>query len=144
MILYNDIGADSASISILQHIHEHCQKALIIMATRPIKDYNVIFIDQYRATGSYIEISLNGLGEYEIGEIILQNFDSGVDRISPKIVKVVQVSLFNFVLNCDTKSTNTKETYWWKSFICQVNTHHLDYVNSYQTNFSDLEIWRLF
>lgn len=91
------------------------------MATRPIKDYNVIFIEQYRATGSYVEIPLNGLGEYEIGEIILQNFDSGVDRISPEIVKVVQVSLFDCVLICDTKSINAKETYWWKPFICQVS-----------------------
>lgn len=76
----------------LQYIHEHCQKILIIMATRPIKDYNVSFIEEYRATGSYQEIDLNGLGDVEIGEIILQNFDSGVHRISPEIVKVIQVS----------------------------------------------------
>ncbi|KAL9542771.1 hypothetical protein PS6_009636 [Mucor atramentarius] len=82
--------ADSASIRILQHIHEHCQKTFIVMATRPIKDYNVLFIEKYRATGSYVEVPLNGLGADEIGEIILQNFDSGVDRISPEIVKVVQ------------------------------------------------------
>lgn len=82
--------ADTASIRMLQYIHEHCQKILIIMATRPIKDYNVSFIEEYRATGSYQEIDLNGLGDVEIGEIILQNFDSGVHRISPEIVKVIQ------------------------------------------------------
>ena len=84
--------ADTASIRVLQHIHEHCQRVMLLMATRPIKDYNVSFIEEYRATGSHEEIELNGLGEFEIGEIILQNFDSGVNRISPAIVKVVQVS----------------------------------------------------
>lgn len=96
-----DIGADTASIRILQHIHEHCQKVFIMMATRPIKDYNVLFIEKYRATGSYVEIPLNGLGADEIGEIILQNFDSGVDRISPEIVKVVQVSCLAVIFSSD-------------------------------------------
>lgn len=68
------------------------------MATRPIKDYNVTFIEGYRAFGAYEEIALNGLGEYEIGEIILKSFDSGVSRISPQIVKVIQVSLFTRIL----------------------------------------------
>lgn len=86
------IGADTASIRIMQHIHEHCQKVMLLLNTRPIKDYNVTFIDDYKATGSYQEIELSGLGEFEIGDIILQNFDSGVNRISPEIVKVVQVS----------------------------------------------------
>lgn len=71
------------------------------MATRPIKDYNVLFIEKYRATGSYVEVPLNGLGADEIGEIILQNFDSGVDRISPEIVKVVQVGFLIAVLSLD-------------------------------------------
>lgn len=91
--LHEDLGADTASIRMLQYIHEHCQKILIVMATRPIKDYNVSFIEEYRATGSYQEIGLNGLGDVEIGEIILQNFDSGVHRISPEIVRVIQVSV---------------------------------------------------
>lgn len=67
-----------------------------MMATRPMRDYNVTFIEQYRAIGSYEEIELNGLGEAEIGEIILQNFDSGVSRISPEIVKVIQVCYCSF------------------------------------------------
>ncbi|KAI9469638.1 MAG: hypothetical protein EXX96DRAFT_586924 [Benjaminiella poitrasii] len=82
--------ADSASIKMLEHIQEHCQKVMMLMATRPIKDYDVGFIEQFKKTGSYVEIPLNGLGEYEIGEIILQNFGSGVKTISPEIVKVIQ------------------------------------------------------
>jgi hypothetical protein len=61
------------------------------MATRPMKDYNVTFVDDYRAIGSYEEIKLLGLGQAEIGEIILQNFDSGVNRINKEIVNVIQV-----------------------------------------------------
>jgi hypothetical protein len=64
------------------------------MATRPMKDYNVTFVDDYRAIGSYEEIKLLGLGQAEIGEIILQNFDSGVNRINKEIVNVIQVWVF--------------------------------------------------
>lgn len=88
------IGADSASIRVLQHVHEHCERLMILMATRPRKDYNINFIEKYQVTGSHEQIDLNGLGEAEIGEIILQNFNIGVNRISPEIVKVVQVCLY--------------------------------------------------
>lgn len=90
VLTHEYIGADTASIRILQHIHEHCQRIMILMATRPIKDYNVLFIEKFRSVGSSVEIVLNGLGKHEIGEILLQYFDSGVNRISPEIVKVVQ------------------------------------------------------
>ncbi|KAI8049370.1 hypothetical protein BDF21DRAFT_404688 [Thamnidium elegans] len=82
--------ADTTSIHMLQHIHEHCQRVMLLMSTRPIRDYNVTFLKDFKATGTYEEIALNGLGETEIGEIILQNFDRGVNRISPEIVKVIQ------------------------------------------------------
>lgn len=90
-MLTHKIGGDSSSIRILQYIHDHCPKVMLMLATRPVKDYNVTFIEDLRNNGSYQEIQLNGLGEAEIGEIILQNFDRGVNRISPEIVKVVQV-----------------------------------------------------
>ncbi|GAA5811152.1 hypothetical protein MFLAVUS_004581 [Mucor flavus] len=82
--------ADTTSIHMLQHIHEHCPRVMLLMSTRPIRDYNVTFLKDFKATGTYEEIALNGLGETEIGEIILQNFDRGVNRISPEIVKVIQ------------------------------------------------------
>ncbi|KAF7723985.1 hypothetical protein EC973_001445 [Apophysomyces ossiformis] len=82
--------ADSASIRILQQIHEHCQNVLLILATRPIKDYNVTFVKEFCATGFSEEIPLNGLGTDEIGEIILQTFETGVSKVSQKIVNVIQ------------------------------------------------------
>lgn len=85
------IGADSASIRLLQHIHEHCQRVMLILATRPVKDYNVAFINSFRATGYSEEIELNGLGAAEIGEIILQTFQAvGVKSVSSEIVHVIQ------------------------------------------------------
>lgn len=64
---------------------------LLIVATRPIKDYNVTFTNELREFGSYEEISLNGLGATEIGEIILHTFQtSGVTSVSPEIVRVIQ------------------------------------------------------
>lgn len=86
-----NLGADSASIRLLQHIHEHCQRTMLILATRPVKDYNVAFINNFRATGYSEEIELNGLGAAEIGEIILQTFQAvGVKSVSPEIVRVIQ------------------------------------------------------
>ncbi|KAG0191251.1 hypothetical protein DFQ28_000646 [Apophysomyces sp. BC1034] len=84
------VGADSASIRILQQIHEHCQNVLLILATRPIKDYNVTFIKDFCDSGLTEEIPLNGLGADEIGEIILQTFHTGVNQVSPTIVRVIQ------------------------------------------------------
>ncbi|KAF7728389.1 hypothetical protein EC973_006197 [Apophysomyces ossiformis] len=82
--------ADSASIRILLLIHEQCSRIMILIATRPIRDYNVAFLEDFRKTGRCETIFLNGLGTKEIGEIILQSFGSGVERISPEIVRVVQ------------------------------------------------------
>ncbi|KAL0095824.1 hypothetical protein F4703DRAFT_1826999 [Phycomyces blakesleeanus] len=82
--------ADSASIQILQHIHEHCQRVMLVLATRPIRDYKVTFITNLCATGTCEQIVLNGLGADEIGDIILQTFHTGVVKVSPEIVKVIQ------------------------------------------------------
>ena len=85
------VGADSASIRLLQHIHEHCQKVLLILATRPVKDYNVTFTKKFREVGVSREIKLNGLGAAEIAEIILQTFQTtSVSSVSPEIVSVIQ------------------------------------------------------
>jgi predicted ATPase len=64
---------------------------LLVLATRPVKDYNVSFINDFRETGYFEEIDLNGLGATEIGEIILQTFQTaGVTSVSPEIVRVIQ------------------------------------------------------
>lgn len=88
-------GADSASIRVLQHIHEQCQRVMLILATRPIRDYNATFINDFTRSGSHSTIELNGLGADEIGEIILQTFQSAVHRVSPEIVRVIQVREYN-------------------------------------------------
>ena len=65
---------------------------MLLMATRPVRDYNLTFLELYKKVGSYEEIMLSGLSDDEIGEIILQTFDGGVKKFSPVIVTVVQVS----------------------------------------------------
>ena len=64
---------------------------MILLATRPIKDYNVRFIDEFLTTGFHKEIVLNGLGETEIGEIIVKTLEGSVRSVSPEIVSIVQV-----------------------------------------------------
>jgi hypothetical protein len=115
------------------------------MATRPMKDYNVTFTDEYRKIGSYDEIELNGLGEAEIGEIILQNFDSGVNRISPEIVRVIQVHIYSFTNELLTHLIICfAETYWWQSFICQVCLNNPLLQCIIITKLTVLGIWQLF
>ncbi|KAI8374416.1 uncharacterized protein BYT42DRAFT_639583 [Radiomyces spectabilis] len=82
--------ADSASIRILRHIHEQCQRVLLIMATRPSRDYNIGFLSDFCVTGVNAKVELGGLDAMEIEQIILQSFDSGVKKVSPEIVRVIQ------------------------------------------------------
>lgn len=70
---------------------------MLIMATRPIRDYNVTFLKEFCSSGSHQEITLNGLGADEIGEIILQTLQTAVNRVSPEIVRVIQVTSFKWV-----------------------------------------------
>jgi hypothetical protein len=69
---------------------------MLVLATRPVKDYNVTFINGFRESGSTEEIALNGLGADEIGDIILHTFQNagvsrdGVKSVSPEIVRVIQ------------------------------------------------------
>lgn len=68
------------------------------MATRTIRDYNLTFLNDFAKVGSYEEIALNGLGADEIGEIIVQAFQSGVKRVSPEIVRVFQVYKIGWIM----------------------------------------------
>lgn len=90
--MYYYSGIDSASVKILQHIHEHSQRTLLLLATRPIKDYNVTFISNFCQSGVSEEVALNGLGSDEIVDIILRTLKAGVTKVSPEIVRVIQVT----------------------------------------------------
>ncbi|KAI8336142.1 hypothetical protein BC941DRAFT_428418 [Chlamydoabsidia padenii] len=83
--------ADSASIRVLQHIHEHCQHVMLILSTRPISDYNhLTFLNNFCKLGVSEEITLNGLDSDDISSIILQTLQAGVTKVSPEIVCVIQ------------------------------------------------------
>ncbi|KAI8344260.1 hypothetical protein BC941DRAFT_408182 [Chlamydoabsidia padenii] len=93
VLILDDVQwADSASIRILQYIHTHCQHVLLLLASRPLKDYiNVsTFIKTFCETGVSEEIALNGLDSHDIVDIILQILQAGVTRVSPEIVQVIQ------------------------------------------------------
>lgn len=64
---------------------------MLLLATRPIKDYNVTFINNFCQTGISEEIALNGLGSDDIVDIILRMLKAGVTKVSPEIVRVIQV-----------------------------------------------------
>lgn len=106
-------GADQASIRVLQQVHEQCQRVMLIMATRPIRDYNVTFLKDFCASGSHQEITLNGLGADEIGEIILQTLQTTVKRVGPEIVRVIQVIHLKIIIKENVAKALHQGTNWW-------------------------------
>ncbi|KAI9008961.1 hypothetical protein CLU79DRAFT_891574 [Phycomyces nitens] len=81
---------DSASIKLLQEIHEQCRNVILIIASRPTKDYDITFFKRFSSSGQYKNIALDGLNNRDIGEVILKTFNAGVTRVSPEIINVVQ------------------------------------------------------
>ncbi|KAI7871605.1 hypothetical protein BDF14DRAFT_1762829 [Spinellus fusiger] len=82
--------ADSASVTFLQKIHESCKNIMLLIASRPIQDYNLTFMKVFSNFGKYRNICLSGLNQADIGEVIMQTFGSGVTKISLDIVKIIQ------------------------------------------------------
>lgn len=74
-------------------MHNICQKALIVLATRPFKDYDVSFVKDLTKTGIYTNIVLKGLDEEEIGRVVLQSFPANVKKVHPSILHLIQVTL---------------------------------------------------
>ncbi|KAI8139465.1 hypothetical protein BJV82DRAFT_521836 [Fennellomyces sp. T-0311] len=82
--------ADAASVICLKQLHLVCSKTLIIIATRPPRDYHVSFVEDMRKTGSFEHVTLSGLDADDIGSVVLRSFSDDVQKISPAIIRAIQ------------------------------------------------------
>ncbi|KAL0091054.1 hypothetical protein F4703DRAFT_1400836 [Phycomyces blakesleeanus] len=81
---------DSASIKLLQEMHEKCRNLMLIIASRPMQDYDITFLKRFSSSGQYKNIALEGLNNRDIAEVILKTFGPGVMTVNPDVVNVVQ------------------------------------------------------
>ncbi|KAG0026751.1 hypothetical protein BGZ81_006111 [Podila clonocystis] len=90
--MFEDVQwTDKKSLQIIQVIHERCPGVLVVLFSRPQRDYGGNIL--YRITSHYkhLEIALDGLKRREIENALLKAFKvNGVDKISPEVIEFVQ------------------------------------------------------
>ncbi|KAG0343055.1 hypothetical protein BG000_009374 [Podila horticola] len=90
--MFEDVQwTDKKSLQIIQVIHERCPGVLVVLFSRPQRDYGGNIL--YRITSHYkhLEIALDGLKRREIESALLKAFKvNGVDKISPEVIEFVQ------------------------------------------------------
>ncbi|KAG0355333.1 hypothetical protein BGZ54_001207 [Gamsiella multidivaricata] len=93
IVMFRDIQwCDYKSLNIIQAIHERCPSVLIVLFSRPLRDYgDSNTLKAISNHPSHLEITLEGLRRREIEQALLRAFqDKGVTRISPEIMDLVQ------------------------------------------------------
>ncbi|KAL1916785.1 uncharacterized protein VTP21DRAFT_5489 [Calcarisporiella thermophila] len=92
IILCDDIQwADSASVKMLEMIHESCPKVFLLLASRPARDYQVTLVESISTSvGRHLEITLNGLGLGDIEQVVLREFGRGAHQVNRTILDLIQ------------------------------------------------------
>ncbi|CDH51330.1 hypothetical protein RO3G_09281 [Lichtheimia corymbifera JMRC:FSU:9682] len=92
VLICDDIQwSDPTSAHMLHLVHEVCQRVLLVIATRPAREYSTPMTDELRKTGTVLKINLHGLThDNDIATVILQSFPKDVTRVSPTIMKMVK------------------------------------------------------
>ncbi|KAK3831958.1 MAG: hypothetical protein J3R72DRAFT_373103, partial [Linnemannia gamsii] len=93
ILMLEDIQwCDDKSLSMYRIIHERCPAVLVVLFSRPLRDYGgnaalQTIINHPR----HLEISLEGLKRREIELALIKTFKaSGVTRVSPEVLELVQ------------------------------------------------------
>lgn len=85
------IGTDKKSLQIIQVIHERCPGVLVVLFSRPQRDYGGNILHRITSHRKHLEIALDGLKRREIENALLKAFKvNGVDKISPEVIEFVQ------------------------------------------------------
>ncbi|KAF9957219.1 hypothetical protein BGZ72_002052 [Mortierella alpina] len=90
--MFEDVQwADKKSLSIIQVIHERCPRVLVVVFSRPQRDYGASIFHHITKHNRHLAISLEGLKRREIELALLKTFeDRGVVKISPEVIELVQ------------------------------------------------------
>ncbi|KAF9142534.1 hypothetical protein BG015_000768 [Linnemannia schmuckeri] len=93
IVMFEDLQwCDEKSLNIYQIIHERCPLVLVILFSRPQRDYGgSIAIQAFANHPHHLEISLEGLKSREIELALIKTFKAnGVTRVSPEVLELVQ------------------------------------------------------
>ncbi|KAF9539015.1 hypothetical protein EC957_005957 [Mortierella hygrophila] len=93
IVMFEDVQwCDKKSLNIYRIIHERCPKVLVVLFSRPQRDYGGnIAIQAFTNHPHHLEIALEGLKRREIELALIKAFKtSGVTRVSPEVLELVQ------------------------------------------------------
>ncbi|KAF9992585.1 hypothetical protein BGZ79_002886, partial [Entomortierella chlamydospora] len=92
IVMFEDVQwSDNKSLHIIRVIHECCSNVLVVIFSRPQRDYGGNVLRSITGHGKHLEISLEGLKRREIEFALLKAFeDNGVTKISPEVIELVQ------------------------------------------------------
>ncbi|KAF9431147.1 hypothetical protein BGZ94_008297 [Podila epigama] len=90
--MFEDVQwTDKKSLHIIQVIHERCPGVLVVLFSRPQRDYGGNMLNSITNHQRHLEIVLDGLKKREIEGVMLKAFaDNGVEKISPEVIDFVQ------------------------------------------------------
>ncbi|KAG0298278.1 hypothetical protein BGZ98_000264 [Dissophora globulifera] len=91
ILMFEDVQwTDKKSLHIMKIIHEQCPTILIVIFSRPQRDYGMNILQSITGHARHLEIYLEGLKRREIESCILKAFrDKGVIKISPDVIQLV-------------------------------------------------------
>ncbi|OAQ27393.1 hypothetical protein K457DRAFT_114407 [Linnemannia elongata AG-77] len=92
IVMFEDVQwTDNKSLHIIQVIHERCPAVLVVIFSRPQRDYGSNPLHGLTGHAKHLEIALEGLKRREIELALLKTFeDKNVTRINPAVIELVQ------------------------------------------------------
>ncbi|KAG0085117.1 hypothetical protein BGZ92_009245 [Podila epicladia] len=92
IVMFEDIQwCDSKSLEVFYSIHDRCPAVLVVLFSRPLRDYGGNTLRWITNERSHLDISLEGLKRREIEQALLRAFKpNGVKVISPEVIELVQ------------------------------------------------------
>ncbi|KAG0034484.1 hypothetical protein BGZ81_004516 [Podila clonocystis] len=92
IVMLEDIQwCDSKSLEIFFSIHDRCPAVLVVLFSRPLRDYGGKNLRWATNERNHLDISLEGLKRREIEQALLRTFKpNGVTMISPEVIELVQ------------------------------------------------------
>ncbi|KAF9130030.1 hypothetical protein BGW39_003554 [Mortierella sp. 14UC] len=93
IVMFEDIQwCDDKSLNLYRIIHERCRSVLVVLFSRPLRDYGGnAALQTITNHPRHLEISLEGLKRREIELALIRTFKAnGVTRVSPDVLEMVQ------------------------------------------------------
>ncbi|KAG0203338.1 hypothetical protein BGX28_004367 [Mortierella sp. GBA30] len=93
IVMFEDVQwCDTKSLGIIRTIHERCGRVLVVIFSRPQRDYGGLsLLNSVVLHPKHLEIVLEGLKRKDIELALIRAFQpNGVTRINPEVIELVQ------------------------------------------------------